>query len=440
VAGHWGNRKDDRVKIRTRAALPVVGAVIVALVAAGCGGSSGQSSDAASQNQSGRGPITYVQGKDNTGDVKNIIAKWNQLHPDQKVTLKEQSDQADQQHDDLVQHFKSQDPGYDVMSVDVVWTSEFAAHGWLQPLTGNFALSTGSLLGVAVNAATYHNTLYAAPYTSDGGMLYYRKDLVPTPPTTWDQLTADCAIAKAHNIGCYAGQFAKYEGLTVNVSEAINAAGGHVVKSDGTTADVNTAQAKSGLSFLVDMYKNGDIPQEAITYQEEQGRQAFEAGQLMFLRNWSYVYNLATTDGSSVVKDKFAVAPLPGPTGVGASTLGGHNVGMSVYSKYKATDIDFLKFLESSDIQRELLIKESNAPVLTSLYTDPALLADPTLGYLKTLGESLSTAKPRPVTPFYPGVTAAIEENSYAAIKGAKSVDQALKDMQAAITSATGGH
>jgi multiple sugar transport system substrate-binding protein len=43
------------------------------------------------------------------------------------------------------------------------------------------------------------------------------------------------------------------------------------------------------------------------------------------------------------------------------------------------------------------------------------------------------------VTPFYPGVTAAIEENAYAAIKGSKSVSQALKDMQSAINSATSG-
>ncbi|MBK0296787.1 hypothetical protein IAE22_33260, partial [Bacillus sp. S34] len=28
-------------------------------------------------------------------------------------------------------------------------------------------------------------TLYAAPQTSDGALLYYRKDLVKTPPTTW---------------------------------------------------------------------------------------------------------------------------------------------------------------------------------------------------------------------------------------------------------------
>ena len=45
--------------------------------------------------------------------------------------------------------------------------------------------------------------------------------------------------------------------------------------------------------MLADHYKNGDIPKEAITFQEEQGRQAFEDGKLLFLRNWPYVYNLA---------------------------------------------------------------------------------------------------------------------------------------------------
>ena len=43
---------------------------------------------------------------------------------------------------------------------------------------------------------------------------------------------------------------------------------------------------------------------------------------------------------------------------------------------------------------------------------------------------------PRPVTPFYPAVTKAIQDNAYAALKGEKSVDEALTDMQAAIKSA----
>ena len=34
--------------------------------------------------------------------------------------------------------------------------------------------------------------------------------------------------------------------------------------------------------MMADHYKNGDIPKQAITYQEEQSRAAFEAGKLLF--------------------------------------------------------------------------------------------------------------------------------------------------------------
>jgi multiple sugar transport system substrate-binding protein len=413
------------------AAAACLGIGVLLIGVAGCGGGGGNS---AGQNTTARGPITYVQGKDNNNVVRPTIDKWNADHPNEKVTFKEQSDQADAQHDDLVQHFQAKDANYDVVDVDVVWTAEFAAKGWLQPLTGQFALDTSKLLPATVKTGTYNNTLYAAPQSSDGGMLYYRKDLVPTPPKTWDEMMADCSIAKQNNMDCYAGQYAKYEGLTVNAAEAINTAGGVIVKADGRTPDVNTPAAAKGLSLLADAFKSGNIPQQAITYQEEQGRQSFEAGKLLFLRNWPYVYSLASTDGSSVVKDKFGIAPLPGLTGPGASSLGGHNAAISAYSAHKATAFDFVKYLESEDRQTFNATQGSLAPVIASLYDDAALVQK--LPYLPVLKTSILNAVPRPVTPFYPAVTKAVEDNAYAAIKGDKSVDQALKDMQAAITAA----
>jgi len=413
--------------------------VAAVLILAGCGSSSGGGSSGggdASKNLKARGPITYVQGKDNSNVVRPLIAKWNAAHPTEKVTFKEQSDKADQQHDDLVQHFQSKDKNYDVLTVDVIWTAEFAAKGWLQPLKGDTTLDTSALLPSTVKTATYNGTLYAAPQTSDGGMLYYRKDLVPTPPKTWDEMLADCPIAKKNGMDCYAGQFAKYEGLTVNAAEAINSWGGEIVKDDGKTPNVDTAEAKEGLSKLADAYKSGAIPKQAITYQEEQGRQSFEAGKLLFLRNWPYVFGLAKTDASSKVKDKFDVAPLPGKDGPGASSLGGHDAAVSVYSSHKATALDFLKFLISEETQKFFVTQGSLAPALSALYDDPALNAK--LPYLKTLKQSLEAAVPRPVTPFYPAVTKAVEDNAYAALNGSKSVDQALKDMQAAIGAAAG--
>ncbi|MBG0738241.1 ABC transporter substrate-binding protein [Paeniglutamicibacter antarcticus] len=417
---------------------PLAVVSVLALALAACsggssGGSGGAAGDAAS-NLTDRGPITYVQGKDNSNVVRPQLDKWNAAHPDEKVTFKEQSDNADQQHDDLVQNFQAKNASYDVASVDVIWTAEFAAKSWLQPLKDKMAVDTSKMLPATVKTGTYKDTLYAVPQASDGGLLYYRKDLVPTPPKTWDEMMGMCSIAKDKGIGCYAGQFAKYEGLTVNVSEAINTAGGTVVDKDGKPT-VNTDQAKAGMNNLVKAYKDGNIPKEAITFQEEQGRQAFEGGNLLFMRNWPYVYNLAKTDGTSTVKDTFGVAPLPGKDGPGASSLGGHNMAISAYSKHKATALDFVNFMTSEESGKFYATQGSLAPVMASLYTDPDLVKQ--LPYLPVLKTSIENAVPRPVTPFYPAVTKAIQDNAYAALKGEKSVDQAMSDMQTAISSAS---
>jgi multiple sugar transport system substrate-binding protein len=411
----------------------LVAVATVMLVLAGCGGgdSGGGGSD---ESATSRGPITYVQGKDNTNTIRPLLDRWNTAHPNEKVTFKEQSDEADAQHDDLVQHFQAKDAEYDVVSVDVVWTAEFAAKGWLQPLKDSFALDTAPLLPATVKTATYNNTLYAAPVTSDGGMLYYRKDLVPTPPKTWDEMMGMCSIAEKNKMDCYAGQFFKYEGLTVNAAEAINTDGGKIVGDDGKTPEVNSAEAAAGLGRLADAYKNGNIPKQAITYTEEEGRQSFQAGKLLFLRQWPYIYSLATTEGGSKVKGKFDVAPLPGTSGPGASSLGGHNAAISAYSDHKATASDFLKFLQTEESQRWFVTDGSNAPAMAALYDDPALVKEQP--YLPTLKTSILNAVPRPVTPFYPAVTKAVQDNAYAAIKGDKPVQQALTDMQAAITAA----
>jgi multiple sugar transport system substrate-binding protein len=416
--------------------MATLAAVAAVVLLAGCGGGGSSSGGGSNQGTAARGPITYVQGKDNSNVVRPLVAKWNAAHPNEKVTFKEQSDQADQQHDDLVQHFQAKDPNYDAVSVDVIWVAEFAAKGWLQPLKDSFALDTSKLLPATVKTSTYTNTLYAAPMSSDGGMLYYRKDLVPTPPKTWDEMMSMCPIAKKNNMDCYAGQFFKYEGLTVNAAEAINTAGGKIVGDDGKTPEVNSPEAAKGLSRLADAYKNGNIPKQGITFKEEESRHAFESGKLLFLRNWPYVYGLAQTDGDSKVKGKFAVAPLPGESGPGASSLGGHNMAISAYSAHKATAFDWLKFYETEETQHFLAIQGSLAPVIASQYDDPALIKK--LPYLPTLKTSIENAVPRPVTPFYPAVTKAVEDNAYAAIKGDKNVQQALTDMQAAIQAAGG--
>jgi len=409
----------------------------LALAACGSGGDAGGSGSAAGPGRfEGRGPISYVAGKDVTGTTQEILDEWNDEHPDEKVTFIELPDKPDQQRQQYIQNAETRSDTFTVVAIDVVWTSEFAANRWVDQLPEEeFALD--EMLPPVVEAAKYREGLYGVPRYTDGGLLFYRTDLleragIDGPPTTWAELTAQCGkvlrLPEAKGMSCYAGQFEKYEGLTVNFAEAVQSAGGTVTDDSGQP-DVNTEEAKRGLDFLVGGFESGLIPREAVTFQEEQGRQAFQGGRLVFHRQWPYQFSLAgKTDGSSKVAGRFAVAPLAGVDGPGSSSLGGWNLGISSFATNKATALDFIKFMTSKERQRLNLEQDSLAPTYGELYDDPELVER--FPYLPVLKQSILNAVPRPRVVRYGDATAAIQDAAYAALTGAKSSGQALADLQ----------
>lgn len=407
--------------------------VVAAMVmAAACGGSKSddkKTSDTAGQ-LTGRGPITLAQGKDTSGNVQNLINAWNAQHPKETVRLIELPEDADSQRTQMVQNAQTKSDAYTVLNLDVVWTSEFAANRWIAQLPqSQFDMS--KFLPPTVQTATYFNHMYAVPWKTDAGLLYYRKDLlkkagISAPPKTWTEMQSDCQKV-GKGVNCYAGQFDKYEGLTCNVSEAIDSAGGQIIDDKTGKPNVNTPQAQQGLDFLVKGFKDGMIPKEAITYQEEPARRAFEKGNLLFLRQWPYQWALSNKKGSKVA-GKFDVAPLPGLNGPGSPTLGGHDLAISQFAKNKATALDFIKYLTSEDTEKKNLLASSEAPTLASLYGDPELLQK--FPYLPTLKASLLNAKPRPKAVRYGDVTAAIQEAAYSALTGKQTSAQALASLQ----------
>jgi multiple sugar transport system substrate-binding protein len=413
------------VRSGRRAAVAAV-SLSALLVAAACGSSSsgsgsGTGSSAPAVDFTKQGDIEVWQGKDTSGNFANLINQFNSQHPNGKVVFHELPDSADPQRQQMILNSENKNPRMAVLSVDVVWTSEFAAKGYVVPLP-NDQFPTDGFLKSAVDSSTYFNKLYAYPSTSDGGLLYYRKDLLDKynlqPPTTFDEMKTACdTITKGENdssLGCFAGQYNKYEGLTVNFDEAVHSAGGVIVGEDGKP-NVATPEAAKGLQTLADWFKDGYIPKAAITWQEENGRQAFEAGQLIFHRNWGYVYNLAQSDKDSKVKGKFDVAPLPGISGPGVSSLGGHNYAIAANAENKGTAVDFLKFMSSEEVQKSNTLATSASPTLEKLYTDSDLVKK--FPFMPTQLKSIQGAVPRPKAVEYGDVTLAIQDAAYGALQ-----------------------
>ncbi|WP_438317724.1 ABC transporter substrate-binding protein [Streptomyces sp. HUAS TT3] len=357
-----------------------------------------------------RGPLTLATAGDLTDYLSPLLADWNEGHPDERVTLVELPDSADETRAQMISELRSGGNRFDVLNIDVAWTSEFAAAGWIAPLErGRFPLA--AFLRPVVDTATFDGRLYAVPYVTNAGLLYYRKDVLDQegeqPPRTWAELARQArTIAPRHGLDGYAGQFLPYEGLTVNVTEAVHSAGGSILRDDGARVAVDSDAARAGLRFLADGVRDGWIPREALGWKEEESRQAFQDGRLLFLRNWPYVYANAGAGGSKVA-DRFGAVPLPGADGPGASVLGGSNLAVSSHARHPATAADLISYLTSEPVQRKVLTQGSLPPVRAALYEDPELIR--AYPYLPTLRQSVLSAVPRPKSPRYDQVSIAVQ-------------------------------
>ena len=424
-----------RPKRRMLMAAASLGALLAVAACGGGGGGEGspQGQASAAVDWTKQGDTEYWGGKDTSGFATKLIDAFNKQHPNGKVTLHELSTKADEQRAQMIQNTQIKNPKMGILSMDVVWTAEFAAKGYVEALPPD--ASTEGMLKPPVDAATYFGKLYGLPSSSDGGLLYYRKDLLSKynlqPPKTFDEMKAACDKIKAgendSKLGCYAGQFDKYEGLTVNFDEAVHGAGGVIVGDDGKP-NVATPEATKGLQTLVDMFKDGYIPKAAITWQEENGRTAFQHGELIFHRNWGYVYAHGENDKDSEIKGKFDTAPLPGITGPGVSSLGGHSFAVGKNAENKGTALDFVKFAASPEMQKQGALIATQTPVTEATYSDPELTKK--YPFFKTELASIQGAKPRPKAVEYGDVTLAIQDAAYGALQGQTAPDAALQSLQ----------
>jgi multiple sugar transport system substrate-binding protein len=422
-----------RASGRARVAAAAVAATAGLLLAAGCD-PGGPSSSGPAPSADGIGPITFATGSDDAGFFTALIGQWNKLHPGQRVTLLLLPETANGQLAQLTANLQAGSPVYDVIDMDVVWTAEFASAGWIIPLESNM-FPLNDFLAPAVDTAMYQGHLWAVPYYSNADLLYYRKDILAKarkqPPRTWAQLE-DLArtLAPRYGLQGYAGQLAPYEGLTVNFAEAVQSAGGSILSPGGNVVTVDSPQAETGLDFLVDGLREGWIPKSSLTYEEESSAADFEAGKLLFLNNWPFVYSQASQPGpANKVYGKVGVAPLPGLNGPGSSSLGGANLAVSAYSRHQRTALAFINYLTSLPEEKQLLIDSGFPPVWTRLYTDPAMVRR--FPYLPVLKNAILAAQPRPSIADYDQASLAISSAVYQALTFRKTPSQALDEMAA---------
>ncbi|XVS65971.1 extracellular solute-binding protein [Actinosynnema sp. CA-299493] len=375
--------------------------------------------------EDGAGPITFVDGRDTTanGQVRKLVERWNErADRREEVAFVEMPNTTDGHRAQLTaraQDLRDVRGGpdcYDVMAVDTVWTAPFAAAGHLVELDpADFGVDR--MLPQAVEAAKTPDgeRLWAVPWRSDAGLLYYREDVLADagvePPTTWAELRWQAStIAGRYGLKGYVAQLGRYEGLTVNAAEAIWA-------HEGDLRHPDSPQAKEGVRALADGVARGWIPGEALEYDENTSLAEFMAGRALFMRNWPFAGPRLDDGEKSAVVGRWAAVPLPGP-----SALGGWNLAVSRCSAHQATARRFIQFVTGVENQRRLAELAGFAPTIEFLYDEPGLVSP-------ELRASLLGARARRPSPHYDVLTSAMQERLHHVLEKPDSVDESMDQL-----------
>ncbi|MGH3854058.1 MAG: extracellular solute-binding protein, partial [Pseudonocardiaceae bacterium] len=296
--------------------------------------------------------------------------------------------------------------------------------------------------------------LYAAPLSTNPQLLWYRKDLVPHPPQTWDEMIKMANDLAERGLPHYIEvQGGRYEGLTVWFNTLLASGGGSIVSENGDVQVARGDAARQALGVMARVATSRAADPSLSLSDENNARLAMQAGNAAFEVNYPFVYASMHEDGGGAfvdalgrptgqdtgrrVGDVFGWAPYPSivagqPARV---TVGGVNLGVSAASRHPAEAFEAAQCLRNRDNQLRNAVGVERPPTLGALYDDPAFQRQ--YPAWREIRDSLDSASVRPETPAYSSISIVISNllNPPAKINPNTVVGQLADQITKAVTS-----
>lgn len=308
------------------------------------------------------------------------------------------------QRQQLVRRLAAEDPSIDLMSMDVIWTAEFAEAEWILPFPDDVrkSIEDGTLEG-PLQTATYKDKLYGAPANSNTQLLWYRKDLVEEAPKTWDAMIEEATRQKKY----IEVQGAAYEGYTVWFNSLLESAGGKVLTSPDE-ASMEEEPLRKALEVISKLASSPAADPSLSNIKEDQARLAYEGGDAIFQVNYPFVYASAKDAEDKSILENMGWAPYPAVEegGPGKPPIGGFNWGVGAFTEYPEEAFAAAECMRDERNQRLFASDGGLPPTLESLYDDEEFKKS--YPFSDLIRDSLEDPAVRPVTPVYADVSLAI--------------------------------
>jgi multiple sugar transport system substrate-binding protein len=375
-----------------------------ALVAGGASACSSSSSSPAQQSASSKQSITFaISGLGSEGTyLQKQVKEFEAQNPNINVVVNVDSSNSTVFLSQINNSFSAGASTPDLVESDVTYTAKWAAGGYLAPVSCDQSDFNSAMW----STGTFQGKQYSCPFFLNVEGLWYRKDLIKTPPTSPQQVITDALAAMKADPKLKEGiafEGDQYEGEITSFMVLDKAFGGSL----NNLANINTPQNVAALNYLHSLiYQYKIAPADVVTYQEGATGDDFDAGYAAFAINWPYVAAGPFSNGMSA--SDIGYIPFPAASGGNPGVaLGGEVLSINAKTAHIAAVNKLISFLTSPAQQTARAIAVSDAPAVNAAYNS-TLFANSSLW--KTVQNFASIAAARPVSPYYLNVSADLQE------------------------------
>lgn len=321
---------------------------------------------------------------------------------------------ASEQRIQLARRLAAGDDSIDLVSLDPVFTAEFADAGFLAaiPPARQRAFADGVLQG-AIDGATWEGELVVVPMWANTQVLWFRKSfagkagLDMSRPVTWDRII-DAAAAHGGKVGVQAN---RYEGYVVWINALFRGAGGELVTDveRGADAAVNLdSDAGVEAARIVRKLAGSPAAQADLSVSNEGTVLGPFAHQGGFQVNWTFVYAHYPADGAVRADLGWARYPRTVEGRESKPPIGGINIGIGAATRHPEEALEAVACITSLANQVRFAVETGQMPALEAAYDAPTLTERFPRDLLALYRESIADAGPRPATPYWATIVNAI--------------------------------
>ena len=233
-------------------------------------------------------------------------------------------------------------------------------------------------------SAQYQGETLGFPLRAHPQLMFYRKDLIAEPPTSWEEIIEVGKALKESNpdiapLALYYNNDGNRQNLFIWIN-FLWAAGADIFNEDGSAAWASEAGIQATKDYVELHTVHGVTNPNSVAFNEQDARQSFMQGNSAMMPVWWVAYSgFYNPDSSSLTKDQVGFTGMPSYKGTTKTYAISMPFSISEYSANQDAAWEFLKWLSNPEMDKaNAIVREvSGKSIVNNVVTHISSLQDP---------------------------------------------------------------